>query len=186
MLYSPNTPNNTQSEGHPVKKSILLAILLLAPACTTPQGGVANKVLSDFGLKERPEGYISKTEAIRQNLGNVGNVEIKRLNREAQNGTIEIEEVGFTVRYYRTVKVYEQYYPMDVRAVSKSSRGVQGFNATIEYRYRIYQSTRVSSRAEARTTLANIPTDTQGRETYRYHFSQGGTWDGAKGDKTRN
>lgn len=172
-------------KANPVNKNILLAILLLAPACTTPEGGVANKVLSDLGLKERPEGYVSRADTIRQGLGDIGNVEIKRLNREAQNGKLELEEAGFTVRYYRAVKVYEQYYPMDVRAISRSSRGTQGFNATIEYRYRMYESTRKESRAEALTALANIPTETQGRETFRYRFSQGGTWDGAKGNKTR-
>jgi len=168
-----------------VEKTILLAILLLAPACTTPEGGVAKKVLTDFGLKERPEEYVSRSDAIRQKLGDVGNVEIKRLNRVSQNGTPELEESNFAVRYYRAVKVYEQFYPMDVRAIPKSARGAKGFNANIEYRYRIYESTRKKSRAEARTSLANIATDTQGLESYRYHFSQGGTWDGAKGNKSR-
>jgi hypothetical protein len=168
-----------------VKRSLLLAIVLIAPACTTPEGGVANKVLTDFGIRERPEDYVSRSDAIKQKLNEVGNVEIKRLNREGQNGTLKLEESGFTLRYYREVKVYEQYYPMEVRAISKSARGAQGYNATIEYRYRLFESTRKDSRAEALTALANIPSETQGRESYRYRFSQGGAWDGAKGKKGR-
>mgnify|MGYP003501498184 CR=1 FL=1 len=39
-------------------------------------------------------------------------------------------------------------------------------------------------RTEAEAAPANISTDVTGKETYRYSFGPGGTWDGAPGEGT--
>ncbi len=168
-------------------REIIVAVLccLGVSACQT-EGGVANKVLSDFGLRERPEGYVSGTDLVYQNLGAVGDAEIKRLNLRERHGEIKFQQDGLRGKYYKEVKVYENFYPLDASPANRSGQGsAQSYYGYIEYAYRVYQSKRFSSRSEAETGSATIPTDKEGREVYRYNFTSGGNWDGGKGTRTK-
>ena len=42
------------------------------------------------------------------------------------------------------------------------------------------------TRTEAQAESATVPNGEEGRETYRYKFNSGGTWDGGKGEIARN
>ena len=88
-------------------------------------------------------------------------------------------------RYYKEVKVYESYFPLDAEAVNTGSQTERGYQGYIEYRYRIYQSARKPTRAEAMAATADIPTDEEGRETYRYRFNSSGVWTGGEGEPSR-
>ena len=167
--------------------SLVTVLLTLGlAACQTPEEGVASKVLADFGLRDRPEGYVSGTDQVFERLNEVGETEIRRMNTENRNGTIEFVEEGLRGQYYKQVKVYEDFIPVDARSVTargpNESRSYQGY---IEYRYRMYHSPLYNNRTEAQTAQATIPSEEEGRETYRYRFRTGGMWDGAKGELTR-
>jgi len=49
----------------------------------------------------------------------------------------------------------------------------------------VYQSPKKSNRAAAAAESATIPTDIEGRESYRYGFGSGGVWDGREGERVR-
>ncbi len=170
-----------------VFSAVFLALVTGATGCQTPPEGVTNKVLADFGLRDRPEGYVSGSDQVFERLDEVGQTEIRRLNLENRNGTIEFIEEGLRGHFYKQVKVYEEFTPVDARAITtrgpSDSRSYQGY---IEYRYRMYQSPYTSNRTEAQAASATIPTETEGREVYRYKFGLGGVWDGAKGELSRN
>lgn len=168
--------------------SLIIAIIPLTSlnSCQTPQGGVVNKVLSDFGLREKPEGYISETDKVFQRLSEIGTAEIKRLNQENRQGEIKFEQRGPRGEYYKEVKIYEQFFPLDVNPISHSGETGQSYIATIQYSYKVYRSAPKPTRAEAENATADIPTDIYGRETYRYTLGPGGIWNGEKGQKVKN
>jgi hypothetical protein len=72
-----------------------------------------------------------------------------------------------------------------VHAINENVRGETGFYGYIEYSYRVMQSPRQESRAEAAAEPADIFTGEEGREVYRYYFRPGGTWDGNEGRRTK-
>ena len=165
---------------------VLMAAFGLASCATDSNQSVGDKVLSDFGLKERPEGYVSKSDEVRQRLDDIGAQELQRLNTEARHGEIRYQQDGLRGYWYKEVRVYESYYPIDAKAISRSTRGERGYYGFIDYSYRVYQSPRKQTRVEAQAEEASIPTEEEGRETYRYRFGAGGTWDGNKGRRTSN
>ncbi|MFP4502259.1 MAG: hypothetical protein ACLFTT_14755 [Candidatus Hydrogenedentota bacterium] len=169
-----------------MKKWICLFVLpvLLGLGCQRTPGEVSDKVLTDWGLRERPEGYVSRSDRIYEKLPDVGKAELDRLNREARQGEVEFEQEGLHGRYYKEVRRYEDYYPLDVKSINESARGDTGYYGYIEYSYRVMQSPRQESRAEAAAEPADIFTGEEGREVYRYRFRSGGTWDGDAGKRT--
>ena len=166
---------------------VVLALVLAAGlgACRRSPGEVTHKVLQDFGLEKRPDDYVPPSDRIFGALSNVGKVELKRLNQLHREGEIKYQEDGLQGRYYKEQKVYEGFYPLDVKPVAKTGRDDRGYNGYIEYAYRIHQSPRKPTRTEALMESASIPTMDEGREIYRYHLSGGGRWDGSKGQKAR-
>ena len=159
----------------------LLGLLCLA-GCQSESGGVTQKVLADFGIGEHPEGYVSGSDKVYQQLDTVGQTEIKRMNAEGREGQIKFEQDGLKGRYFKEAKVYESAHPVDVKATTASSdRGFVGF---IEYEYRMFRGEAKPTRAEAAAQTADISTDTTGRETMRYNFGVAGAWDGGKGERS--
>ncbi|HOV33664.1 MAG TPA: hypothetical protein PLX23_09910 [Candidatus Hydrogenedens sp.] len=165
----------------------MLGVMIVLCSCQSgPEGGVVNKVLSDFGLREKPEGYMSETDKVFQRLGEIGATELQRLNLENRHGEVKFEQKGARGEYYKEVKVYTQYYPMDAKPVSHSGESGQSYTATIAYTYRIYRSAPKATRVEAQEATADIPMETEGREIYRYSLGPGGVWDGQKGQKVKS
>ena len=83
--------------------AVVCAIVLAG--CSS--GGVGQKVLYDFGIGEAPEGYVSTTDKIMENLPQVGAVEMQRLNAENRQGEIQFLEKGeYRGKYYKTMKVF--------------------------------------------------------------------------------
>ncbi|MGC8737980.1 MAG: hypothetical protein ACP5UA_04950 [Candidatus Hydrogenedens sp.] len=165
---------------------VLITLLVLSSCQSGPEGGVVNKVLSDFGLREKPEGYVSETDKVFQRLGEIGATELQRLNLENRHGEIKFEQKGARGEYYKEVKVYSQYYPIDAKSISHSGESGQSYTATIEYAYSIYRSASKPTRAEAQESTADIPAGIEGRETYRYSLGPGGVWNGEKGQKVKS
>ena len=169
-----------------LKFIILSMCCVLLASCKSTPGGVIEKVKYDFGLGEKPAGYVSGLDRVMQNLPRVGEMEIKRMNFEARQGEIKFQQgKGLQGKYYKEVKVYEKCYPLDAQAISKGENGERGYLGYIEYEYTIYQSERKATRAEAAASSATIPTMKKGRDVYRYHFSAGGNWDRGNGELTR-
>jgi len=166
---------------------VLLAGVVLSACSSGREGGVVSNVLTDFGLKAKPEGYRSETDQVMERLGSVGPGELKRLNTAAQKGEIKFQQAGdLKGKYYKEVKVYESFYPTDAQSVSRAgSESDRGYTGYIDYSYRIYQSPRKNTSAEAEGETASISTDTTGRETYRYNFGPTGEWSGSKGEKVK-
>ncbi len=159
----------------------LFACLCFA-GCKSEGGGVGQKVLADFGLAEHPEGYVSGSDKVYQQLDTVGMTEMKRMNSEIREGQIKFEQDGLKGRYFKEVKVYEVARPVDVKGSTASSD--HGFVGYIEYEFRLYHGEAKPTRAEASAQSADISTDTTGKETMRYNFNISGTWDGGKGDRS--
>lgn len=168
-----------------MKNLVLISVVLVLAGCQRTPSEVAAKVMTDFGLREAPEGYVSGSDMVYQNLDKVGQMELKRMNLEGKHGEIKVHKNGLHVAFYKECKVYEAYYPTDARAVTKTNERERGYVGYVEYAYRIYQSARRKSRAEAQAADADVPTETTGRETYRYNFSTSGNWDGQEGEKTK-
>ena len=168
-----------------MRKTCFAALICMALiSCQTPEGGVLNKVLTDFGLREKPEGYVSESDKVFEALNGVGGVEMKRMNTELQHGTVKFQKDGeLKGKYYKEVKVYESYYPVDAQKVNRSGESLAGFEGYLEYAYRMYQSPRKDSGTEAEAATAGIPTDETGRDKFRYTFTPSGEWNGSKGEK---
>ncbi len=162
----------------------ICAVLMLA-ACQTDSGSVTEKVLADFGLGERPEGYVSGSDRVFEQMDSVGATEMKRLNAVERHGEILFEGEGVRGKFYKQVKVYESYYPLDVQAVSGGGTRDRGFTGLIEYRYRIFKGAPRGTRTEAAAEPASIATETTGKEVYRYSFSTGGVWNGGSGERSK-
>ena len=168
--------------------SIVLLLSLTAgvvTGCQRTPGEVANKVLGDFGLKERPEGYEEPSDKVYDRLNGVAEAEMKRMNYEGREGEILFEEDGLRGNFYKQVKEYVDSHPLDARADTAGTQRESGYTGYIEYTYRIVQSKRKPTRAEAAAEAADIPTGETGRETFRYHFNSGGAWDGRKGERAK-
>ena len=168
-------------------KHIALTLLCLTLAgCARSPGEVTDKVLQDFGLRARPEGYVSGADRVFERLSNVGKGEMKRMNIEGRHGKVMFEaDGGLRGQYYKEVKIYENYYPLDARSAPRTSAGERGYIGFIEYSYRMYQSARKSNRTEAAAERASIPVDERGRESYRYKFNAGGYWNGGDGERSK-
>jgi hypothetical protein len=164
----------------------LFVVLLIGTAiagCAGQNGQTPlETVMTDFGLKEKPEGYVSGTDKVYERLNDVGASEMKRMNLAARLGEVKVEEDGLQVRYYKEVKEYVSYYPLDAQAVQKAAERDRGYVGYLEYRYRMLQGPRKPTRTEAQAESATIPSGEEGRETFRYKFNAGGTWDGGKGE----
>ncbi|GMV94992.1 MAG: hypothetical protein KJ060_15260 [Candidatus Hydrogenedentes bacterium] len=169
---------------------ILLAasLCVLVVSCASDNDvGVVEKVKYDFGIGEKPEGYETGSDRVMSRLDAVGKTEMKRMNVEGRHGDIKFQEEGtLGGKYYKEVKVYEAYRPMDARAVSRTSHGERGYVGYVQYDFQVYQSPRVATRVEAEASSATIRTDVAGRETYRYNFGPSGAWDGGPGEETRD
>ena len=163
----------------------LLATALAVSGCQQSPGEVTGKVLADWGLRERPEGYVSGSDRIYEKLRDVGAGELDRMNRQGRSGEVRYEQDGLRGAYFKEVKYYDNFYPLDVRPLSNTSQGRGGYHGYIEYTYRILQGARAATRAEAEATNADIPTGDEGREVYRYRFNEGGAWDGGKGERAK-
>lgn len=169
-----------------MRRLLLMSVLLLAGCASGPHGSVMDKVMYDFGVGEAPEGYVSGSDRVFQKLPEVGETEMKRLNTEGRHGEVKFQEDGLHGKYYKEVKVYDNFYPLDAQPTSRNSQGQDGgYVGFIEYSYTIYQSQRKDTRAEASAESARIATSESGRETYRYRFSTGGNWNGKKGERSR-
>jgi len=160
------------------------ALLLLAGACRSDSGGsVVEKVKYDFGIGEKPEGYESLSDRVLTRLDAVAKTEMKRMNVESRYGEVQFEDAqGLQGKYYKRVKFYESYQVLDAQSISRGSQGERGFVGYIQYTYRMKQGEKFPVRTEAEAAPANISTDVTGKETYRYNFGPGGTWDGAPGE----
>lgn len=167
------------------KLAMIIAVLCMA-GCQGQNGqGVMGTVMSDFGLAEKPEGYVSGSDKVYEGLNAVGEVEIKRMNQAERLGTVKVEEDGLKTSYYKEVKEYTSYYPLDAQAASKAADRERGYVAFLEFRYRILQGPRKPNRTEAQAESATVDTGKEGRETYRYRFNSGGTWDGVRGERSQ-
>lgn len=169
-----------------MKKAVLLAACVAVGLCAC-QSRVAKKVAYDFGFGEKPEGYVTPSEKIQEKLDGVARSEMKRMNTAARKGEVKYQEQGnLEGKYYKESKVYEAYNTLDVRPMSRGAQSEQSYAGFIAYTYRIYQSERKASRAEAAAASADISTPETGQETYRYKFGAGGNWDGRKGELTKD
>lgn len=144
------------------------------------------KIKYDFGIGEKPEGYVSMSDRVMQQLDTVAQTEMKRMNVQNRQGEIKFqEESGLQGAYYKETKRYEKAHPVEARAVSRGSTGERGFIGYVDYDYRVFQSARKPNRTEAAAAEADIPTDIRGRDTYRYNFGAGGLWDRQPGQPVR-
>lgn len=158
----------------------VLAFLL--PACAGSSGSVVDKVLQDFGIRDRPEGYVSGADEVTARLPAVGEREMKRLNIASRRGEVKFEERGdLRGKFYKEVRRYERYYPIDAKPSGRGRGGTRGYVGRIEFSYRVYQSARKSTRAEAATLSAEISTSERGIETFQYQFNSSGVWNGVEG-----
>lgn len=149
--------------------------------------GTGNKVLQDFGLQDRPEGYVSGSDRVVERLADIGKTELNRLNLADRRGEIMYDdEDPLHGKYYKKLKVYERFYTLDANSTGRTAANDQrGYVGYIEYAYQMYEGPRKNTRAEAMAELADIPTGEDGRETYRYRFNSAGSWNGGKGEKLR-
>jgi len=144
-----------------------------------------DKVLTDFGIREPGEDYVAPSDRVFERLDGVGAQEMRRLNAEGRQGTVHFqEETPLTGKYYREVKVYEHYTPLDAQRVSRG-RGQAEYICYIQYAYTVFQSDRFSTRTEAMAAPADIHTGESGTEVYRYNVGPTGVWSGRRGELTR-
>lgn len=170
-----------------MKNCVLVFAALCIVGCAGQNGqGVVDTVMTDFGLKEKPEGYVSGSDKVYERLNEIGETEMKRMNQAERLGKVEAEEDGLSFNYYKVVKEYTSYYPLDASATSRASDRDRGYVGYLEYRYRMLQGPRKSTRTEAQAESATIPSGDEGREVYRYRFNSSGGWDGGKGELTRD
>lgn len=165
------------------KFSYVIVVCICAAGCA----GAGTKVLQDFGIKDRPEGYESGTDRVMARMNDVGKSEMNRMNLQARRGEVLYDDAdALRGKYYKVVKVYERYYPLDANPSGRTSVSRErGFVGYIEYSYSYYESPRKTSRTEAGAQVADIPTGDGGRATYRYRFNSGAVWNGAKGELIR-
>lgn len=165
---------------------VLLTITLLFTGCASEPGGVGNKVLTDFGIRDKQEGYVTGTDTVYQNLPAVGKSEVDRLNAAERRGVVKFKQDGLHGVYVKRVKRYEAAFPVDAAPISMNSQTttLTGYYGYVEFSYRYFESAPKATSTEATASDADIPTDEQGREQYRYSFGPSGTWDGGKGQRS--
>ena len=172
------------------KTALLGAVLVLTVAlsgCQRTPGQVVNKVLTDFGVRKAPEEQTEVDSARLQKLAVVGEQELARLNQESRRGDVKCDTSDkMRALYYKEAKVYENFYPVDYTDVMSQDEEKRGFQGYIDFEYRMYQSERFPTRAEAAMANATVPSDQGGRERYRYSFTQGGEWNGRKGVRAKD
>jgi len=163
-----------------------LAVLALAAGCRTDGQSVGEKVLVDFGLREAPEGYQTPSDRVFERLRSIGETEMARMNNAARFGEVKFQEDGpLSGAYYKEVKRYERFRPVEANAISRGAQGERGFVGYIDYTYQVYQSERKPNRAAAAAETADIPTGERGNDLFRYRFGPGGDWDGKAGAPAR-
>jgi hypothetical protein len=162
-------------------------LTLVAVGCATDDNvSVAEKLKYDFGIGEKPEGYVTATDNVLDRLDDVGKTEMKRMNSGSRHGEINFQENDeLKGMFYKETRRYESYLVLDARSVSRTSQKGRGYVGFVEYTYQVYQGERRSTRAEAAAQPASIRTDERGRETLRYNFGPSGAWDGASGETAR-
>jgi hypothetical protein len=164
----------------------LVAALFGAGCATDNDVGVMEKVKYDFGIGEKPEGYVSGTDRIMERLEDVAKAEMRRMNSSGRHGEVQFrEENELEGSFYKETKVYESYLVLDARSLSRSSQSDRGYVGFIEYTYEIYQGEHRPTRVEAAAQPASIKSGRRGREVLRYNFSASGTWDGSAGEPSR-
>ncbi|HOD50441.1 MAG TPA: hypothetical protein PLM14_09970 [Candidatus Hydrogenedentes bacterium] len=169
-----------------MKKFLTFALICTVTGCGTGGGSVIEKVKYDFGIGEKPEGYVSTADIVMGRLSSVGQTELKRMNREGRHGEIQFQdEGGLKGKYFKRVKVYEDAVPLEAGAVSRGATDDRGYLGYIEYTYQMYESARKNTRAEAEAESATVRTGETGREVYRYRFGATGVWDGGEGERSR-
>ena len=67
-----------------MKKFLTFALICTVTGCGTGGGSVIEKVKYDFGIGEKPEGYVSTADIVMGRLSSVGQTELKRMNREGR------------------------------------------------------------------------------------------------------
>ena len=164
------------------------SFVLLIPMMAGCGGNVSSTVLQDFGLQERPEGYVSGSDQVMSSLRSIGVTELARLNIEHRHGEVKYDSSqDLRGRFYKELRVYTKAYPLDANATGSSAdRKKRGYVGYIEYAYQLKESPRFSNRTEAAAAAAEIPGGKGGRERYRYRFSAAGVWTGAKGELDRS
>jgi len=162
-------------------------LIILTVGCATDDNiSVAEKIKYDFGIGEKPEGYVTASDNVLDRLEEVGKTEMKRMNSGSRHGEINFQELDeLRGMFYKETKRYESYLVLDARSVTRSSQKGRGYVGFVEYTYQIYQGERRNTRVEAAAQPANIRTDQRGRETLRYNFGPSGTWDGSPGESAR-
>lgn len=171
-----------------MKRLALAALMAFAAGCGSSGGGsgVADKVLTDFGLREKPDGYVEPSDKVYDRLDTVGKQEMSRMNAESRHGVVKFEQSGtLGGAYYKEVKLYEDYRPIDAQRMSRNSQSERGYVGFIDYTYRIFQSERRPNKTEVDALSATIPTGDEGRETLRYTFGPAGEWNGYPGEPVR-
>ena len=165
----------------------LMMACLFMVSCQTDSGvSVTDKVLSDFGLRERPEGYVTGSDRVFEELDKVGASEMKRLNGLERHGEVKFDEEGRRGQFYKEAKVYESFIPVDVSGTPGGGTRDRGYSGVIQYRYQVFRSEPKPTKAEAAAQSATIPFGDQQQESYRYNFSTSGVWDGGAGEPARD
>ena len=165
----------------------IITLCLSITACQTDSGiSVTDKVLTDFGLRDAPEGYVTGSDRVFEEMDIVGTTELKRLNGQERHCEIKFDDQGRRGSYYKEVKVYDSFIPMDVSGSPGGGGRSRGYTGTIQYKYRVLRGENKPTKAEAAGESATISSGEEGRESYRYNFSVSGIWNGAAGERSRN
>ncbi|MFP4190845.1 MAG: hypothetical protein ACLFU6_02120 [Candidatus Hydrogenedentota bacterium] len=165
--------------------AVMLALALVVLGCQRTPAEVGNKVLSDFGMRERAEERSSAADRVFDRLDHVGQIELDRLNTQHRHGEIAYEEEGpLRGHYYKQRREYVDYRPVNVTPRGGSGAREKGDAGYIDYTYELYRSEPQNSRVEAQAATANMPTGATEKETLRYFFDSNGSWDGDPGEPT--
>ncbi len=158
-----------------------VGLCVIAAGC----GSTGEKVLQDFGIKDRPEDYQSGADKVMANLSDVAKVELDRMNMAARRGQILYDKgKGLDGAYYKRTKVYDNSRPLDANAATRTNQNNPvTYVGYIEFSFEYYESARKQTRVEAESEIADIPSRDRGSETYRYRFDSGANWTGGKGER---
>ena len=78
-----------------MRKSLAVALICVLAGCASDGGSVIEKVKYDFGIGEKPEGYVSTSEIIMSRLNAVGQAEMKRMNRQFRGKDYATDVLSF-------------------------------------------------------------------------------------------
>ena len=169
--------------------SWLLLGLFLLSSCAT--GSMGDQVLKDFRIRtpDPDTESIAIEKSIRNKLRRIGEEEMVRMNESEDEVAIEFEKLEGDAfgggKFYKARPVYEKVYVDEVRR-NKKARGTmrkqtRGYEAIVEFTYRIYQSSRFDRADDAREAKADLPSDETDRKFFHYDFTLDGSWDGKPG-----